>query len=154
MTVHRARTDRVLGALDRLSTPGAVHEVQGGVQPLTAVVEVKSRHGEVVLSRTDADAENEPSGGELIEGRSLPGEQDGLPGWGEENIGHQADALGGAGRGAQRHELVVARVRDAPDRGKRREAQLLGAPCNVDQQPAAVQALVRVGKSESDLQDF
>jgi hypothetical protein len=131
-----------------------MHQVQRGVQPLAPVVEAGARDIKVVLSRTNSDAEDEASARDLVEGRGLPGEQYRLARRCEQDIGHQADALGRAGRGAQRHELVVARVRDAPDGGKRREAELLGAACDLDQQPAAVQASVRVGKSESDLQDF
>jgi hypothetical protein len=131
-----------------------VHEVQAGVEPLAAVVEGGSRHREVVRSRTHAEAEHKPSVRELVEGRSLPGEHERLPRRAKEDVGHQADALGGAGRGAQRHELVVARVCDASDRRQRREAELLGAPRDIDQQASAMQALVRVRKSESDLQDF
>jgi hypothetical protein len=119
VTIDRPRCDRVVGARDRLATPGAVHEVEGRVEPLAAVFEVEAGGGEVVWPRTDTKSEHEPPARYLVQTCGLLGEQDRFADGGEQDVCHQANPLGDARRGTQRHELVVARVRDAPDGGER-----------------------------------
>src|SRR5438093_727034 len=150
--VDRARRHRLARPRHRLPAPGPVHQVQRGVQALAAVVESGPGHREVILPAAGADAQHKPAARQLVERRRLLGQQHRLAGGGEEDVRHQADALGGAGRGSQRDQVFERRVGDSADGAQRREAKRLRVPRDLDQQPTVVEALVRIWKPESNFQ--
>ena len=129
-----------------------MHEVERRVHALASVVEVEPGHGEVVRPPAHPDAQHEPAARDLVQRRRLLGQQDRLAHCGEQDVGHQADALGRPGGRAQGDELLEVGVGDAPDRAQGRKAERVRAARDLDQQAAVVEALVRVGKPESDLQ--
>src|SRR5439155_18008819 len=125
---------------------------QRGAQALAAVVESGPGHREVILPAAGADAQHKSAARQLVERRRLLGQQHRLAGGGQEDVRHQADAPGGARRCAQRDQLLECRVRGAADRAQGREAKRLRTSRDLDQQPTVVEALVRIGKPESDFQ--
>ncbi len=129
-----------------------MYQVEHGVHSLAPVVQVEPGDGEVVRPPADPDAEHEPTVRDLVEGRRLLGQQDRLARGGQQHVGHQADPLGRSGRRGQGDQLLECGKADPPDRAQGREAERLRAPRDLDQHAAVVEALVRVGKPESDLQ--
>jgi len=95
-----------------------VQQLQVGVEPPAAVVERPAGQLVVVGAAADTEAEGEAAVREPVEaGRHLRQEHRAVDGL-QEDVGEQADPLGG-GRGRGQHgERVVARVGDPVDGGQ------------------------------------
>src|SRR5438445_4575918 len=152
VSVDRPRGHRLAASTHRLAAPRPVHEVERRVEALAAVVHVEAGDRKVVRPRARPDAQHEPPAGNLIQRRRLLRQQHRLARGGEQDVGHQADPLRRARGRGQRDQLLEAWIGDSPDRAQRGEAESLGTARDLDQQPSVVEALVGVGKPESDLQ--
>jgi hypothetical protein len=122
-----------------------VHEVEVTIQALPTCVVVRSSDREIIFSISGSDPQYETPAGNLIERRGLFCKQHGIACRREQDVRHQSDARGCARRGTERDQFLITRKRIAADGCQRRKSEVLGAPCNVDEQTTIFEALVRVG---------